>query len=178
MRDAPPDLDAGIQPSKRQYTSADYEATFHVWHGPGGKNLHTTAALTGVPIATVHNWHGRHGWAERSNDLSQGQRRSAAQVADDVVQQLIVAGQVPAIVALHQIIADPQHKRREVAALAMLALGGRPLPKAPTITATRTMGDGSTLTVKASDLGHLSPTELAHYARTGELPASVPDPDE
>ncbi len=178
----PDDDGDSVRPSetaKRVYTSADYETAFHVWHGPAGKNLHRTSAITGYPVSTIHVWTDRHNWDERSATLSDTNGRSAAATSDRIVQDLITAGQVPAIIALHEIIADIGHKRRDVAALAMLALGGRPLPKAPTITATRQLGDGSTIAVKMSDLGHLSPQELAHYARTGELPASIPpDPEE
>lgn len=168
---------SGVLVSSRVYSAADRDTAYHVWSGPAGKSLRKTSALTGYPLSTIHAWSQTHDWHERSTTMTEQAGRSAAATADRVVQDLITAGQVPAIVALHEIIADPGHKRRDVAALAMLALGGRPLPKAPTFTATKTLGDGTTISVKSSDLQALTPQELAHYARTGELPASVPDPD-
>jgi hypothetical protein len=177
--DTDPDtMHQGVPMSRRIYTSADYETAFHVWNGPAGQSLRRCSALTGYPVSSVHAWCERHKWHERAADAIDGTNQSAAAKADRTVQELITHGQVPAIIALHEIIADPGHKRRDVAALAMLALGGRPLPKAPTFTATKTLGDGTTISVKSSDLQQLTPTELAHYARTGELPASVPDSDD
>lgn len=162
------------EPHYRTYTDADYQTAYHVWAGPAGRSLRRTAALLGISHTTLGSWSQRFDWPERYHDAQSSTSVGAARESDNVVQALIVAGQVPAILALHEIVADPGHKRRDVAAIALLALGGRPLPKAPVLTATRTLGDGTTISVKSSDLTHLSPTDLAHYARTGELPAGSP----
>jgi hypothetical protein len=162
----------------RSYSRADYETAYHVWAGPAGRSIRGTAALLGVPHTTVSLWSRRFDWDTRHGDSAAQSVQAAVHQADAVTQALITAGQVPAIVALHEIIADPTHKRRDVAALAMLALGGRPLPKAPQVTATRTLSDGTSISVKMSDLSALSPAELTAYARTGILPdrASMPNP--
>jgi hypothetical protein len=176
-----PVLAVPVSPAvQRVYGPQDHETAFHVWHGPAGRSLNRTAALTGYPLTTVHRWSHDQGWHQRSDDLRNDRNLTAAISADAIVQQLIIAGQVPSIVALHETIANPAHRDRVDAALAMLALGGRPLPKPGSVTQTRTMPDGSTLTLRASQLLASTPDQLAALvaARLSGDPLSLPDPED
>jgi hypothetical protein len=171
----PTGLDGGttVNPA-RMYSAADRDTAYHVWVGPANRSYRKAAGLLGITHPTLLKWGERGCWEERANESAATSLGLAAREVDRIVQSLILQSQVPSTIALMEIVADPGHKRRDVAALALLALGGRPLPKAPTITATRTLGDGTQVAVKLSDLGPLTSAELAHYARTGELPAGTP----
>ena len=165
------------QGPQRTYGDHDRETAFHVWHGPAGHNLSRTAAMTGYPLSTVHRWRDQHGWEDRADALRENRQDAAARSADAIVQQLIAAGQVPAIVALHEIVADPSHRDRYRAAVDMLGLGGRVIPKqSQSLAVVQHLGSGSGASV-AEILAALDPpTPLPSDTRvTPALPPGTPE---
>ena len=165
-------------PNARRYTPSDKEAAYQLWRQTSGRSLRQTAAILGISPDTVDRWHEQQGWDQRLQEEETGAGKSSAEVARSMVAPLFVK----AIVMASRILDDPavleKNPNAVVKTMELVAgWNGLVVPKAPQLNVTKTLGDGTVVTVKASDLSHLTPDQLAHYARTGELPATAsPDP--